>query len=1294
MKFNKKFLSVFFIAIFAIVLVACGGKTTTVAPTTGAPTTVAPTTVAPTTQAPTTVAPTTQAPTTVAPTTTEAPTTETTTEEPTPLYETVTDVFIHLNRELGMVEDLEVKAYGKGLDNEWPSENEVFFDFTMEDEYGIYAVIPFDELTVARSTLGFVIQTTDGNAIHTEVSEIDLANQDEFGVIHVYVDEVNNVTAYSPIEEAPLISYNVGYISHFQPQAPMLITRVKFDDFTRSVIEQTGVTFSGDVTLSDRVKHLVVNYTTTVGIDSEAAIYKAASGSNTAGSYLYLALVMKGSNGASINNLKLAFRYDDNHELIIRDFTDLVDPDYQALPELDSDYQVYLIDIANSLDGLTFVGKSGHVDVAAGGSIVGFHLFADGVGSGTLEIEEVYYTSDPVSTEYTTPFDFLIDDFQKDSVSAALPNVYWCGSVGYLVDKWLIMDSSLADAVYQDEAKPVNELENIEINLRSTIAGGDIYVTPVFDNSGSIVLGTEVLLSTLLNDNEEAVGTLTTAFATKRINLAANSWAANLTGLKFRLASGNGIVTIDYVEYVTITEGAAPVYPVIGTEDVKVFDDFAREEVGATTVYDPNNAVAAANGLYYIITYSDAVNKGQLYMENGALVFDNTVDTGYINFVEASQTGNLGTHKYMVFRLKTDQGGSLDHFRLQTGTDAVTWANELYAAPGMLSIDTPYLANDGFVYLVVDLELSGLLTSFEELTLYYSDAGRLIIDSIFFANDEIKDLDLEGKTVADDVTGPMIFKAGDDYAYNHIGIVDSNTANNRYMVMAIKGSGLDNMRFETYDSSGNSAVTYITDLIGVDGYEYSLDDFSETEYRYLIIDLEASGHKFHPQGIHLHLNNAKVYIYEIFFADTESEVIFDEFVLAADTLEEPKVIDATASGYVYNYIGLDQAVYADYMILEVSGNVESLRFEFINHDETVLSGVKFLSDLRGINGAPLYYEVNTETIQELIVDLKASGITQNIGAMHVHYGDDMSSDDIVTIYSIELNDSANEKEYVGDFQGSFEPMEPVVIDATATGYVYTYVGMDNPVSADYMVLVVDGNVESLRFQFINHDESVVSPVYFLSDLLGPRGNPLIYKVNTENPQEILIDLKASGITQDIKAFHVHYGDDMSSDDIVEISSIAFFDKVSPTMDLSSGVEVYSPGEPFAIDATTSGYVYSYIGLDIALTSERYLAITVSGNVSSLRFQAISVGETFTSATYFLGDLIGVDGMPLQFISNTTLPQTLIIDLYASGLGFDIAAMHVHYGDDAPTTDDLVSIVSMTAYPQINYLQALDLAIGE
>jgi peptide/nickel transport system substrate-binding protein len=72
----KKLLLTAFVMFFAVVLVACGGTTTTAATTTAAPTTAAPTTAAPTTAAPTTAAPTT-APTTAAPTT-----------QPVPIYET------------------------------------------------------------------------------------------------------------------------------------------------------------------------------------------------------------------------------------------------------------------------------------------------------------------------------------------------------------------------------------------------------------------------------------------------------------------------------------------------------------------------------------------------------------------------------------------------------------------------------------------------------------------------------------------------------------------------------------------------------------------------------------------------------------------------------------------------------------------------------------------------------------------------------------------------------------------------------------------------------------------------------------------------------------------------------------------------------------------------------------------------------------------------------------------------------------------------------------------------------
>jgi hypothetical protein len=516
------------------------------------------------------------------------------------------------------------------------------------------------------------------------------------------------------------------------------------------------------------------------------------------------------------------------------------------------------------------------------------------------------------------------------------------------------------------------------------------------------------------------------------------------------------------------------------------------------------------------------------------------------------------------------------------------------------------------------------------------------------------------------------------------------------MVMVLKGTGFDNFRFQTYADEASS-ILYITDLVGIDGYEYQLTDLSADGYHYLVIDLLASGLHLNPQGLHLHLNNAKIYLHSIFFADTLEEKELSETALATMTPAVPYEIDATASGYVYNYIGFDKATYADYLVLTVTGNVSSLRVQFISHDESVTSGFFFLKDFIGMNGVPLYFQANTTEPQILIIDLKASGIEQSIGAMHVHYGDDDPTvDDVMSFGNIQLfNEEGKVAELESESLETYEPVSGTTIDASAAGYVYTYVGLDNAVLADVMELVVNGNASSLRFQFINNDESVTSATYFLADLIGVDGNPLIYKASTEGNQTLLIDLKASGITQNIKAFHVHYGDgDPTADDVITVHSIKFYNETENNIDLTSANEVYAPATALEISAAAAGYVYNYLGLGTALTTERFLEITVQGNVSSLRIQGISVGETFTSATLFLTDLIGVDGNPLAFIPNTTEPQTLIIDLYLSGLGFDINAFHVHYGDDEPTVDDVLSFISIKAYMEVDYFATLDAVIGE
>jgi len=118
MKFNKKLLSVFFIALFAIVLVGCDGDTTlpiTLPTTTEDTTTEAPTTTeGETTEAPTTTEgeTTTEEPTTEEPTTEEPTTEEPTTEEPTTEEPTLpVDIEAALDALIALYEDLEDDTY-------------------------------------------------------------------------------------------------------------------------------------------------------------------------------------------------------------------------------------------------------------------------------------------------------------------------------------------------------------------------------------------------------------------------------------------------------------------------------------------------------------------------------------------------------------------------------------------------------------------------------------------------------------------------------------------------------------------------------------------------------------------------------------------------------------------------------------------------------------------------------------------------------------------------------------------------------------------------------------------------------------------------------------------------------------------------------------------------------------------------------------------------------------------------------------------------------------------------------
>ncbi|MDP3130791.1 MAG: hypothetical protein Q8N15_05655, partial [Bacillota bacterium] len=303
----KKLTLLFLAAFLAIGIIACTETTTTAATTAG--TTTQGTTV--TTTGGTTTGGTTAGTTTTNTTTQPTTTTTTTTTEAIDIE----NVYIHFNVSMLAVELLNVKCWGQDAGGTWLAD--YYIDFTEEDAYGVVAIVPIG--TNGRANLGFgIIPGMTWEPAAPQIDSVDFTEVDENGDIHIYVVKGESTVSYGTAPEGvEKLGINVDYIPNIViSQGGDAEVSLLIDEFDRNAVTADGVTYSGNVTLTERMTHLRVDYTDTVGITADAAIYKAAMPNNSQGQFAYLALVMKGSNGASINELKLAFRFDDNHELI------------------------------------------------------------------------------------------------------------------------------------------------------------------------------------------------------------------------------------------------------------------------------------------------------------------------------------------------------------------------------------------------------------------------------------------------------------------------------------------------------------------------------------------------------------------------------------------------------------------------------------------------------------------------------------------------------------------------------------------------------------------------------------------------------------------------------------------------------------------------------------------------------------------------------------------------------------------------------------------------------------------
>lgn len=704
-----------------------------------------------------------------------------------------------------------------------------------------------------------------------------------------------------------------------------------YDDFTRKHLENiegtklTYVATSGKgVYLTERKNHLEAYYSSTIGVTKDAPVYKVASPANTGGSYPFLVFIMKGEDGASINDLYISFRYDDNHEDIDVDLTQLYDPDLYPLPELTNEYQVYIIDLASSLDGKTFVRKDGTGEIPAGAALAGFHLLAKTTGGeGTLYIKEVYWSKDPNTTCFTDDENnSLLDDFNREVLSDTTgTTIWWCGGSreSRIIGQHLVLDYTQENISYYSAGIENSNIDgmydNFVLKIRGKKGGENIKIMPIYlKEDGKPIFGEAKLLSELKGPDNKYLPKITNEFQNVVINFEANGWDKKVNGFGFESIDGeSGIIYLDKIFFTNMEYDASTVltkYPIIDVNDIRVFDDFEREVVGATKDYDPNNPIALENNFLYIIAYAGI---DRMCIENGELVLDCSKNSDYIQYTVASNVkNNDDIYKYVVFKMRGEEGATLQNFRIKTidptGTRSQdVWGNGgLKSGPGLpipdLNVQNyPYITNDGYYYyIIIDLKASNLSTQIDGFDIFYSGQGKLYIDTIFFANPGKPVLNKENILMFDDFNRDTLIPADPSsinkwyieaanativdncLLLNATGFVHSyyksaGYPNNfdepkEYFVLKMKGeegATLESFRISVITAQGESPEKFANQGQLVSSPYVPIAELTE-DFQEYIIDLQASNLPVRAQGVIITFGDwseGKLYIDEIYFAD-------------------------------------------------------------------------------------------------------------------------------------------------------------------------------------------------------------------------------------------------------------------------------------------------------------------------------------------------------------------------------------------------------------------------------------------
>lgn len=873
---------------------------------------------------------------------------------------------------------------------------------------------------------------------------------------------------------------------------------VVFEDFDRAELGSTVASSGTGVDLGER-PYLHIEYRAdqdNPATTAAAAIYKQGSqslGEVSSGGTITLTMRSPDSS-VDLSELYFGARgINEDDQVFGKTFDQLRDSGNDPLGNITAEWQTFEISFTNSYEDEDVFPDSS--DKVTSLPLLAIHIYVAEGAEGTLDIASVEYS--------TTGENKPLNEFRgvgsvQAMAQAADSATWWADSNGGTVVKRTVKMTGGSFTVVKNAAvgdysyaiiEAEGDLENLKVE---TTTDGTTWVTAAEAYDG---------YSVALTGEEK--------------------------GFKFSY-NGTESVTVKRI-YLTKLEVRYPAIavPVIDATTADLLDDFSVAQSTFPSEWEDmsNTPEMVQAGMNYRIGYH---NGDKVKIENGELVFDAIDD--YIQFKFMSKTAVYG--KYIVLKMKTDDGATLDNFRFALGKSDDTFSSVIYAhqlkagynkAAALLDESNPYKDGDWY-YVVADIEESGFTVSdigYGGLDIYWTGAGKLHIDEIFFCNA----LDISDNVEKDYTFDDMSFEATTDWVYSGwLGLDVNVSAKTLSFDVVPKADGFDisSLRFEvtgnsTYWASENVQGTLLT----TDGKKLNELTYVNGQPTHVEIDLEKSGVTLGTGGIHIHrsdigafdLKNIKIHcstdIHEVKMIDYDNPLVIEE-----EKSFEPAV--ETENGDTYEYAFSYNFTPAEYTNLEFTfipgANFDPALFRFeagqvywfnAHQDDVVTSDGRKVSEITYTADTPITFTF----------DLRALGVNSPFGELAFHTngtatGSFKVKDVKLTGYYTDYAGLVVEQNYKPNYQPQLELLDtyldnvaPVVDITTATEatagdeITIAYTVSDNATATQDLDITVsvtkDGNAVAVTGNKFTATQGVYTVTVTVRDLAGNEASDTI-----------------------------------------------------------------------------------------------------------------------------------------------------------------------------------------------------------